>query len=185
MTPSNIRAVQDAIDGRFVEIAWDDTATGISRFKFFSKNISTGAYTEITVTSSTVDKVAIVPPGITLRVQNVLSNGNQYPGPDFVVPAAQMPPAPLDAIGHLAAATGVVVAAGWRVMLQGTAGSQAWYDVTPPDIVGGSPPAPPVPLTAEQHLEAALGVAVNAGDQVAVYPVPSKVVTVHADGSVA
>jgi hypothetical protein len=47
------------------------------------------------------------------------------------------------------------------------------------------PPPPPPELTAEQHLEAALGVDLAAGDQVAVYPSPSTVLTVNADGSVA
>lgn len=45
-----------------------------------------------------------------------------------------------------------------------------------------APPAPPE-LTAEQHLEAALGVELTVGDRVAIYPEPSTVVTVQADGS--
>lgn len=47
------------------------------------------------------------------------------------------------------------------------------------------PPPPPPELTAEQHLEAALNMDLVAGDQVAVYPSPSAVLTVNADGSVA
>jgi hypothetical protein len=44
-------------------------------------------------------------------------------------------------------------------------------------------PLPPVPLTARQHLEAAVGALEN-DSQVAVYPEPSAVLTVNADGTV-
>lgn len=43
-------------------------------------------------------------------------------------------------------------------------------------------PSPPAPLTARQHLEAAVG-PLEDNSQVAVYPAPSAVLTVKADGT--
>jgi hypothetical protein len=51
-------------------------------------------------------------------------------------------------------------------------------------IVSSGPPAPPPPPTAQQDLATALGVTINPGDQVALYPSPSVVKTVQSDGSV-
>lgn len=44
--------------------------------------------------------------------------------------------------------------------------------------------ADPAPLTEQQELAAAIGQAVNPGDQVAIYPAPSVVKTVQPDGSI-
>lgn len=135
MTPSNLRATKRDIDGRFVEVAWDENDAPV-RFRFFTVDANNVA-TETPFTYDLASRVAVVPGGIKLRVQNVLSWGGQYPGPDFPVPAALPAPAPV------------------------------------------------VPLTAEQHLEQAIGVQVTAGDQVAIYANPSVVRTVKADGTIA
>jgi hypothetical protein len=120
--PQNIRAVDAAIDGTYVKIAWDDPNASTSSVRLWD---STGAWERPWTRSGT---------------------------------------------------TGIVLAGPYHLSIKtsdGQESSKVAFSVTA---------QAPVPLTARQHLEAAVG-ALDDDSQVAVYPEPAAVLTVRADGT--
>lgn len=79
---------------------------------------------------------------------------------------------------------GTPVTSYWEAKLHDSTGYGALSPAVQVTPSAGPPPPPPAP-TAQQDLEAAIGQTVNVGDQIALYPQPSVVKTVQADGSLA